>query len=355
MRIPKASEFFICGIEHTELRPKEYSWIKDHRLGGIILFKRNIESLQQVVALNSSIIDLNPEFPPLLSVDQEGGRVARLRGICTDLPPMLEFSRTFINDPKFAYRLGAMQGRELVALGFNINFSPVCDILSNDGNDVIGDRAFSKIPEQAALWTSLYIKGLQGAGVAACAKHFPGHGDTVVDSHLALPIIDTTLDELFVRELVPFKAAIEADVATIMTAHIITKPLDELPATLSEKTLVALLRQKLAYKNVIISDDLDMKAVADHYSLQEIIEQAMLASVDLFIIGNNFDKTLQAIDILQHLLDTDERVRAKAIIAAERIDKLRACFLGKPLAPDLHAAQNIVRSKPHLELVGDPR
>lgn len=351
MRIPKASEFFITGIGSYALDAAEHAFINENALGGVILFKRNIESLEQVVELNQTIINANKDCPPVLSVDQEGGRVARLRGICTDLPPLLTLTQAFLKDPHLAYRIGAMQGRELVALGFNLNFAPVCDVISNDENEVIGDRAFSKDPLIVAQMAAEYIRGLQGAGIGACAKHFPGHGATSIDSHLALPVIDLTEEELWLRELVPFQRAIEATVATIMTAHIITKSLDSWPATLSEKTLVGLLRRQLGFSNVVISDDLTMKAVADNYSLREIIERGVMSSVDLFIIGNDFPLALVAIALLDELIKTNEQIRSKAIAAAHRIARFRNRYVGKPKAPELSAAKTIIRSSPHLELV----
>jgi beta-N-acetylhexosaminidase len=351
MRIPRASEFFISGIEGLELNKKEQAFLKENPLGGIILFKRNIQSIEQVVALNASIIKTARNFPPLISVDQEGGRVARLRGICTDLPPMTKLAEVLRKDPRLLYRIGAMQGRELAVLGFNLNFSPVCDVINNSANQVIGDRAFSSCQEIVARFASHYIKGLQGAGIAACAKHFPGHGATAVDSHFALPILDTDFDTVSSRELVPFRAAIQAEVATIMTAHIVTNSIDSLPATMSEEILTNLLRHSLGFNNVIISDDLDMKAVRDHYSLVEILKKGLLASIDLFIVGSALTKTLDSIEVLQRLLDTEDIVRSKAIEATYRIDKLRKRYIGESKAPDVVSAQAIVRSHPHLELV----
>lgn len=351
MRIPKASEFFICGIKTTALTDTELSFIKRNPLGGIILFKRNIESLHQVIRLNQAIIEANSDYVPLLSVDQEGGRVARLFGICTDLPPMAMLSPQLTKTPHLAYRLGAMQARELASLGFNLNFSPVCDVLSHHENEVIGDRSFSPCPKTVATLAAHYIKGLQGAGVAACAKHFPGHGSTSVDSHFALPVLSVSMRELYARDLVPFREAIAANVATMMTAHIVIEALDSLPATLSSKALTDLLRNEFNYNNVVISDDLDMKALADHYSLKEILEHGLSASVDLFIIGNDFDKAMHAIELLQHLIDHDEQIRNRAIHAAARIDRLRSRFLGTPKSPDQETAQRILRSTPHLELV----
>jgi len=351
MPTAKATEFFILGLLGTELTKDEYNFIKNNPMGGIILFKRNITSIEQVIALNQSIIEANAEFPPLICVDQEGGRVARLKGICTDVPPLGQLLPHFTKDPHFSYRLGAMQARELVALGFNLNFAPVCDLHSGSADHVIGDRAFAEHPETVAMLVSRYISGLQGAGLAACAKHFPGHGATSIDSHMALPILDTDVDTLKARELMPFEAAIKANVATIMTAHIVTRSIDQLPATLSERTLNQLLRHQLSFNNVIISDDLDMKAVADNYSLSDIIEGGLFATVDLFIIGNDPNKAHAAIDILQGLLDGHKEIRAAAVKAKTRIDHLRARYVGKPKAPDLEAARSIIRSTPHLELV----
>lgn len=349
MRIPKASEFFISGINGTELTLEEQTFLKKHPVQGIILFKSNIESLPQLIALNKSIIEINSS-PPLISVDQEGGRVARLRGLGTDLLPMARYEAKFREKPELAYRIGAMQGRELVALGFNMNFAPVCDVLNHNDNEVIGDRAFSSCPKTVALLASNYIRGLQGSGIAASAKHFPGHGATSIDSHLALPRIDTSVATLHNRELLPFREAINADVATIMTAHIVVSSLENKPATISNRALTGLLREELNFSNVIISDDLDMKAVADHYSLTEIIKEGILASVDLFIIGNNFAKTKEAVQILQNLIDHDESIREQAVKSMGRLEKLRRRYLGKPQAPDLSLALSIVRSKPHLEL-----
>lgn len=350
MRIKKASEFFITGITGPSLSSNEQTFLKNNSLGGIILFKRNIESMEQLIALNTSIIESSDD-PPLISVDQEGGRVARLRGICTDLPPARKLAEAFLKDPHLAYRIGALQARELATLGFNLNFAPVCDVMNHDENEVIGDRAFSNDANTVALFSSHYIKGLQEAGVAACAKHFPGHGATSVDSHLALPILDTDVNTLWSRELIPFKSAISANVATIMTAHIITSSLDSLPATMSEKTLDFLLRKELSFRNVVISDDLDMKAVADNYSLTEILYESMRASVDFFIVGNDLKKTEDAIGVLQNLIDHDENIRECATRASLRIARLRERFVGKPKSPELSEALAIVASKPHLELV----
>jgi beta-N-acetylhexosaminidase len=353
MKQVKASELFIVGFDGLTLTKKVSAFLSHQNLGGFILFKRNIESLEQLVTLNAEIINSNLINPPLLSVDQEGGRVARLRGICTDIPPLSELTLKFLQDPQLCFRLGASLGRELVALGFHLNFAPVCDIaIDQSHNDIIGDRSFSHEAHTVATLVEQMINGMQSSGLAACAKHFPGHGSTILDSHHELPTVATDQKTMRERELVPFKAAIRAQVATIMTAHIIAEAFDKkYPATMSGQIIEELLRHELGFNEVVISDDLDMKAVADHYDLGEIIEHSLMASVDMFIIGNNWDKSEEAIAITQRLIDSNDHIRQKALAAKTRIDLLRARYIGKALAPSLEYAQSIVRCAPHVELI----
>lgn len=342
-----AEQFFISGLQSTRLNHQEIKLLKDGLLG-VILFKRNIESLAQVVALNQAIIQT--KAATIISVDQEGGRVARLRGICVDLPPMLKMKDIFHQEANLCYRLGAMQARELGSLGFNLNFAPVCDILSNDHNQVIGDRAFSNNAHEVAQFISLYINGLQGGGIAACAKHFPGHGHTKADSHYSLPKLTLSREDLINRELLPFKEAIAHNVSSIMTAHIVIENIDKLPATMSIEIIDKILRKDLKYNNIVISDDLEMKAVSDHYSLKEILEHAIMAGVDVFIIGNNLDKTKEAISCLNELINTKPLIKEKLYLAQKRIASWQERYIGKPAIPDLSMAENMVRCQPHLML-----
>lgn len=352
-----ASELVIFGFDGLSLDSSLRRFLANTPLGGLILFKRNIESLEQLVALNAEITTINPLHPPLISVDQEGGRVARLRGIASDVPPLAELKRAFLADPKLCYRLGAMMGRELVALGFQLNFAPVCDVaIDQNFNDIIGDRAFSDDAQEAALLAGYFIEGMQGSGLAACAKHFPGHGGTAIDSHFLLPKLEISEELMHERELMPFKAAIKAQVASVMTAHIMVHKLDpNYPATMSKNLIHDLLRAQLLFTNVVISDDLDMKAVSDHYELKEILEASLNASVDMFIIGNNLEKTFTAIKILQELLDSNAHLQERAQAAGQRIERLRTRFLGQPSAPHLEQARCIVKAAPHVELLNSCR
>ena len=242
-RLP-LGQLFVVGFHGTDVPASATSLVKDHDVGGFILFKRNIETGEQVVALNTQIFELgrssrsassgSTSSPLLVSVDQEGGRVARLRGIATDIPAMRIVGKAASTDKDLPYRLGAMMARELVTLGFQWDFAPVVDVDTNPKNPVIGERSFSRDAAAVGAIGARFIEGMQGAGVAACAKHFPGHGDTDTDSHLALPRLPHSLARLNDVELVPFVDAVRAGVASIMTAHVMFPALDtEEPATLS--------------------------------------------------------------------------------------------------------------------------
>lgn len=199
-------------------------------LAGVILFRRNIVDVVQVHTLCASIVAASRSIPPLLSIDQEGGRVARLRDGVTLLPPMRTLGR--IDDPALTRRAALAVGRELAALGINLNFAPVCDVDSNPANPIIGDRSFGREVATVCRHVVAFNEGLEDAGVMGCAKHFPGHGDTETDSHMELPRLPHPIERLEQVELPPFRAAIRAGVASIMTAHVLFEAIDpERPAT----------------------------------------------------------------------------------------------------------------------------
>ena len=254
-----------AGFEGLEAPPELLAMIRKGEVGGAILFARNIDTPAQVRELVLRLHDAAPpEHPLLVSIDQEGGRVQRLRAPWTEWPPMRRFGEH--DDLDATQALGEALARELRDLGIDLDFAPVVDVDTNPDNPVIGDRSFSRSPEDVGRHAVALIRGLQGEGVAACAKHFPGHGDTDVDSHLALPKVDHSLERLREVELPPFAAAAKAGVASVMTAHVIVSALDaDRPATLSP-TAISLLRDEIGYDGVVFSDDLDMKAVADHFT-----------------------------------------------------------------------------------------
>src|SRR2546421_6350707 len=231
------------------------SLVHEFGLAGGILFARNIVDPEQVAEVCYEAARLVPELPLWVSVDQEGGRVARLKAPFTEWPPMATLGRS--GDVALAERFARALASELKAVGFTLDYAPVLDIHTNPKNPVIGDRALAEKAAEVARLGSAIVRTLQEAGIAACGKHFPGHGDTSADSHLELPLVEHPPDRLRRVEFVPFKAAIEAGVATIMTAHVLVPSIDdERPASLSRRIVFDLLRDELRYEGVILSDDL---------------------------------------------------------------------------------------------------
>jgi beta-N-acetylhexosaminidase len=345
-------QLFVIGFDGHTVPAVTKELLAKERMGGAILFSRNIESLEQVVALNAELFELgDDDAPTLISVDQEGGRVARLRGICTDLPPMRRVGELSFDDYDLPYRVGAMMARELGALGFHMDYAPVLDVDTNPDNPVIGDRSFGRDAHRVANIGVQLIRGMQQAGVAASAKHFPGHGDTLTDSHFELPRLPHEIQRLEEVELIPFRAAIDVGVASIMTAHVVFEALDDsAPATLSRTVMTELLRERMAYDGVVVSDDLEMKAVADRYEIEELVRLGLLAGVDQFLICHDADKQEKALRAVHHLVDTGEVPRERVEEALARIRRLKQRFIGAPTAPTLTEAQTIVRSAPHLSL-----
>ena len=259
------------------------SLAREFGLGGVTLFARNIEAPEQVAELAYDLQSLSTELPVWVAVDQEGGRVARLRAPFTEWPPMAVLGRS--GDADLAYRFAAALASELKAVGISLDYAPVLDIHTNPRNPVIGDRALAETADAVGRLGAAIVRGLQENGIAACGKHFPGHGDTSVDSHLDLPIVEHPPDRLRRVEFIPFREAIRAGVATIMTAHILVPSLDEeKPATLSRRVVYDLLRDELNFEGVILSDDLEMKALAKSYSVAEAAVQAILAGCDAVLI-----------------------------------------------------------------------
>ena len=258
---------------------------REFDLGGVIFFARNVETPEQVADLSRESQELAGEIPLWVSVDQEGGRVARLKRPFTEWPPMATLGRAGARRRALAERFARALAAELHAVGISLDYTPVLDVHTNPKNPVIGDRALAERAEDVARLGAAIIRTLQGAGIAACGKHFPGHGDTSTDSHFELPLLDHPPDRLEAVELVPFKAAIAAGVASIMTAHILIPSLDEeLPGTLSPAIVDGLLKKKLGYQGLVLSDDLEMKAISGRYGHSEATVQAIAAGCDAVLM-----------------------------------------------------------------------
>ena len=287
-RVPSSTrrdigQLLIGSMPGTTVPAELRSLAREFQLGGVILFTRNIEAPAQVAELSHDIQSLAAEMPLWVSIDQEGGRVARLQAPFTEWPPMAVLGRC--GDPAVASRFAVALAAELRAVGITLDYTPVLDIHTNPKNPVIGDRALAADAAMVGTLGAAIVRGLQDNGVAACGKHFPGHGDTSVDSHDELPIVEHPPDRIERVECVPFLDAIRADVAFIMTAHLLVPSLDEdTPATLSRRIVHDLLRKKLGFGGVILSDDLEMEALARTYPVPEAAVQAIAAGCDAVLV-----------------------------------------------------------------------
>lgn len=320
-------QLFVIGFPAYEL-PDYIKAELEKGLGGTIVFRRNIDTLDQVVALNEAVhwAAKDQHLPPLVSVDQEGGRVVRVREPLTKIPTMRAVGDH--HNLSVAADVADVIASEIGALGFNLNYSPVIDVDTNPDNPVIGDRAFSRDPEWVARFGGAFVAGHFAAGVIPCGKHFPGHGDTDTDSHLELPKINHERERLDAVELLPFRKLADYGIPMIMTAHVVVPSLDpEEPATLSKKILDGILRKELKYEGVIVSDDLEMVAVADLYPIEILVEKSLRAGADLFLICHSFEKYDRALAHLLKVCTEDETLKARVFESANRIAKMKKSLL----------------------------
>ena len=333
----------MVGFEGLEPSADVKRLIADFGVGSVILFARNVDAPEQVAELVRELQgiarDAGHELPLLVAVDQEGGRVQRLRGPWTVWPPLRAVGRTGSED--LAREMGRAIALELVACGIRCNFAPVVDVDTNPRNPVIGDRSFGEDPDLVGRLGRAMIEGLQEKGVAASAKHFPGHGDTDVDSHLDLPAVEHSMSRLEDVELRPFRQAIAAGVATIMTAHVLVRELDaELPATLSPRVIDALLRRQLNYQGVVVSDDLEMQAVSRGWGVGAAAVLAAKAGCDLLPVCAHPDLQVEAIENLVRAAEGDQIAWAVMEDADARLRRLKERFLVPYVDPSPREARS---------------
>ncbi len=320
-------QLIVAGFRGTTVPPELRALAREFDLGGAILFGRNVEAPAQVAELAYGIRALVQELPPWVCVDQEGGRVARLTAPFTRWPPMRSLGRS--GDAALAERFGRALATELSAVGVTWNFAPVLDVHTNRENPVIGDRALSERADEVATLGTAIITEFQRTGIAACGKHFPGHGDTTVDSHDELPVVDQLPERVREVELAPFRAAIGVGVAAIMTAHVVYPALDDSgPATLSSRIVTGLLRGELGFGGIIASDDLEMGAIAKHRSVDAATVDAIAAGCDMVLLcGGDTACQIGAIEALIHAVE-DERLPARRVEdALARVRRTKERFL----------------------------
>jgi beta-N-acetylhexosaminidase len=303
-------------------------------LGGVIYFARNVAEPAQVRELSREAADLARDWPLWISVDQEGGRVARLKAPFTEWPAAITLGRS--GDEKLAARFATALAEELTAVGINLDYAPVLDINTNPANPVIGDRALADRAELSSLLGVTIIHALHAQGVTACGKHFPGHGDTSVDSHHGLPIVEHDRRRLDAVELVPFRRAIAEGVGMIMTAHVTVAGIDEEhPATFSRAIVTDLLKRELGFGGVAVTDDLGMKAVSQFRSLPEAFVAAIAAGCDIGLLCNSTpDEQAAAIEAVIRAAESGAIPLERFDDALARQNKVKERFLPKrPSAP----------------------
>ena len=305
----KLGQLFFVGFQGYTLSDKTKHFLKTIQPGGIILFKNNIKNKKQVKNLIKEINN-TLKIKPFIGTDQEGGRVQRLKKICTSVPSVWKLSKLGIKE---LLKGQSIISSELLELGFNANFSPVLDINSNPKNPIIGKRkrAISSDPKIVSKYGAEIVKLFIKNKIIPIAKHFPGHGDVSLDSHLTLPVLKKTKKELNNFELIPFKKAIQNKVPIIMAAHIQLPKIEKdkkCPASLSRNVLKGMLRDKLGFKGLIITDELNMKGITKNYKLEEASYKALTSGADILLFNHNEDSTLRAYEYLKEKMRIDKNL-----------------------------------------------
>ncbi|MEU3163977.1 glycoside hydrolase family 3 protein [Streptosporangium sp. NPDC006930] len=322
-----------------------------YRPGGVILFPwaGNVKNVRQVVALTNGLQKASPEIPLLIGTDQENGKVSRLAPLVTPLPGASVIGAT--GDVSLARRAARVTGTELRALGVNLDFAPVADVNLNPRNPVIGPRAYGSDPKKVAPMVAAAVQGFHDAGIGATAKHFPGHGDTGVDSHTGLPVIKHSRSQWDRLDAPPFAAAIGKDVDAIMSAHVVMPKLDPSgdPATLSKPILTGLLREKLGFDGVVSTDALDMAGVRKKYRDGEVAVRAIQAGVDLLLMPPDYREARRA---LLAAVASGKISEARLDQSVRRLLKLKAArgLLNKAPVADPVKAERVLRSAEHFKV-----
>jgi beta-N-acetylhexosaminidase len=316
--------------------------IRIYRPAGFSLFRAfNIEEPEQVRQLTESLQRAAQEMgllPLLIAVDQEGGQLMAIGKGTTPLPGNLALGAT--GSPELARKAGLVLGRELSAMGINVDYAPICDVNINPQNPVIGTRSFGEDPVQVARLAGAMVSGLQAGGVAATAKHFPGHGDTASDSHHGVPFVPHKLERLRAVEFPPFQAAIQEGAKLVMTAHLALPAFsgqEDIPSTLSQQVLKGLLRRELAFEGVIITDAMDMKAIQQGEGLGGEAVRAVSAGCDLLLLTTDPLDHRRVYDSLLHAYQSGEFDRQEINISTQRILALKDWLAARPVPGELSA------------------
>ncbi|MDQ6421776.1 beta-N-acetylhexosaminidase [Paenibacillus sp. LHD-117] len=325
----KVGQLAIIGLEGTTMDESTKQFIQKYHVGGFILFKDNIASANQILKLLNQLKETNAKEPnavPLwLSVDQEGGKVSRMPSEFKKTPSAQKIASK--NDPDYTYAIGQSLGLELGALGFNMDFAPVLDINSNTDNPVIGDRSFGADSDSVILHGLEMMNGISSQGVASVVKHFPGHGDTSIDSHHSLPAVNKSLDELSRFELLPFQEAIRNDADAIMVGHLLmTKLDDEHPASISREVITGLLRERMGYDGVVMTDDMTMKGLTGGNDIGDAAVKAILAGGDVLLVCHEYNLQQKVLDTVKQRVEDGTISNARLDESVYRILRLKSKY-----------------------------
>jgi beta-N-acetylhexosaminidase len=343
-------QLMLAGFHGHSIPVELRSLARDFDLGGVVVFARNVAEPAQVAELAREAAELSRSAPVWVAIDQEGGRVQRVKAPLTIWPPAATLGRA--DDLDLTRRFGRALARELRAMGITFDFAPVLDVLTRKDNPAIGDRSLSGDPAVVARHGVALMRALQQEGLPACAKHFPGHGDASVDSHEDLPVVDAAPDRLEHVEWVPFRAAIDAGIDAVMSCHLLVPSLDEQsPATLSPAVITGRLRGQLGFGGLVLTDDMDMKAISMRFEPGEAAVRAVAAGCDgVLQCGGDLDRVHAALEGIVRAIEDETLPATRVDDALARHARLKARYLsdearrGAPAAPTL---RDVIGSAEH--------
>lgn len=347
-------QLMMIGLRGTSLTTEEEKFIIENDISGVTLFARNVEEPQQIHSLCSSLQKLRHKtksgLPFFIAIDMEGGRVHRLKPPFTKWPALKYLGDK--DSPTMAFDFALGMGNELRAVGINLDFAPCLDIYTNPKNEIIGDRSPGTTADIVAKIGSALTRGYIKSGIITCGKHFPGHGNTLLDSHFDLPIEENTWPQLLEREIIPFTKNFRSGVQMVMTAHILFKNVDaKNPVTLSSLFLKTYLRQELRYQGIIISDDLDMKALADKFDPEKLPTLALQAGCDMVLYCNDFERPYMAIESMHKSLAEGLLQTSTLQQSLDRVMNLKKEFLQNPDPEPFEKSKVWIGHPDHLALV----
>ncbi|MFL0246030.1 beta-N-acetylhexosaminidase [Candidatus Clostridium stratigraminis] len=297
--LEKVGQLVIAGIDGYTNDEHSSELIEKYKVGGFILLGQNIKDANQALALINSLKSSNSKnkIPLFLGIDEEGGRITRMPAEFSKLPTNKAIGQK--NNGDLSYNIGGILGEELTAFGLNLDFAPVLDINSNPQNPIIGDRSFGSKADLVSTLGISTMKGIQAKNIASAVKHFPGHGDTSVDSHIGLPVVNNDLNRLKSFELLPFSSAVKNGADMVMVAHILLPKIDkENPASFSKTIITDVLRDYLNYDGVVITDDMTMGAIVKNYNIGEAAVKSLLAGTDIILVCHDFDKETEVLNAI---------------------------------------------------------